>query len=83
MSRPTVDPAIIASYETARGDQAGFGVSARESLQTRELISRRVPKPPAKIIQVGGAGAYAFWVWTSAMRSEWLMPLQSRCRVGQ
>jgi ubiquinone/menaquinone biosynthesis C-methylase UbiE len=64
MSRPTIDPAIVAYYEMASEEtRLKTGVSTLESLRTRELILRHVPEPPAKIVDVGGAaGAYAFWL---------------------
>src|SRR6476469_5620051 len=40
-----------------------MGAFRLEALRTRELILRHAPKPPAVVLDVGGAaGAYAFWL---------------------
>ena len=60
----TFDPAIRAFYE--RYDEAsrlGQGYFALEAARTRELLSRHLPPPPARVLDVGGAaGAYALWL---------------------
>jgi len=40
-----------------------MGAFRLEALRTRELILRHAPKPPAVVLDVGGAaGAYSFWL---------------------
>lgn len=62
--KPVVDPAIKAYYDSAPEEaRLESGPSRLEELRSRELILRHVPKPPAVILDVGGAaGAYAFWL---------------------
>jgi SAM-dependent methyltransferase len=60
----TFDPDIRAFYdrydEAARLGQGYFGL---EEARTRELLARHLPKPPARVLDVGGAaGAYALWL---------------------
>jgi ubiquinone/menaquinone biosynthesis C-methylase UbiE len=49
-----------------RYDEAGRlgqGYFALEGARTRELLSRHLPPPPARVLDVGGAaGAYALWL---------------------
>jgi ubiquinone/menaquinone biosynthesis C-methylase UbiE len=61
---PAVTPEIAAYYQRApeehRLDQ---GPSLLEALRTRELIERHARRPPATVLDVGGAaGAYALWL---------------------
>ena len=62
--KPVVDPAIKAYYDSAPEEaRLESGPSRLEELRSRELILRHVPKPPAVVLDVGGAaGAYAFWL---------------------
>lgn len=59
-----LDPAIKAYYDSAPEEsRLETGTSRLEALRTRELIVRHAPKPPAIVLDVGGAaGAYAFWL---------------------
>lgn len=59
-----IDPAITAYYEqTAEEARLAHGTSQMEAVRTRELVLRHAPKPPAAVLDVGGAaGAYAFWL---------------------
>ena len=63
-SVPAFDPAIASYYEQAPEEsRLEHGSSRLEAERTRELILRHVPKPPAVVLDVGGAaGAYAFWL---------------------
>ena len=59
-----VDPAVADFYqrtaEEARLEQGAFQL---EQARTRELIQRFAPRPPATVLDVGGAaGAYALWL---------------------
>ncbi|MFN2565097.1 MAG: class I SAM-dependent methyltransferase [Gemmatimonadaceae bacterium] len=59
-----LDPAIRAYYDQAP-EEARLEVDAfqLEALRTRELIERHAPRPPATVLDVGGAaGAYAAWL---------------------
>ncbi|HYY04287.1 MAG TPA: class I SAM-dependent methyltransferase [Gaiellaceae bacterium] len=60
----TIDPEIRAHYELGvelkRLEQGG---SLVEFLRTKELLSRYLPDPPARVLDVGGGpGAYAVWL---------------------
>ena len=59
-----VDPAIRAYYDQApEEDRLQLGPFQLEALRTRELIERHAPRPPATLLDVGGAaGAYAAWL---------------------
>jgi ubiquinone/menaquinone biosynthesis C-methylase UbiE len=62
--RPQLDRAILEFYdgyaEESRLDQGPFVLEAE---RTRELIERHARRPPATVLDVGGAaGAYAFWL---------------------
>jgi ubiquinone/menaquinone biosynthesis C-methylase UbiE len=58
------DPAVDAFY--ARGGEIArlaTGVFRIERARTEELLLRHLPKPPARVLDVGGgAGAYACWL---------------------
>src|SRR5918992_4347059 len=58
------DPAIRAYYvRTPEETRLEAGGSQLEALRTRELIERHAPRPPAMVLDVGGAaGAYAGWL---------------------
>jgi ubiquinone/menaquinone biosynthesis C-methylase UbiE len=61
---PDLDPTIANYYHQApeehRLDQDAF---ALEGLRTRELIERHARRPPATVLDVGGAaGVYALWL---------------------
>jgi ubiquinone/menaquinone biosynthesis C-methylase UbiE len=63
-SPPRLDPDIRSYYdqvpEESRLESGAFQL---EELRSRELILRHAPKPPAIVLDVGGAaGAYAFWL---------------------
>ena len=59
-----IDPAILNYYDNAPEEtRLDFGSSRLEAERTRELILRHLPRPPAAVLDVGGAaGAYAFWL---------------------
>jgi ubiquinone/menaquinone biosynthesis C-methylase UbiE len=63
-STPQLDPVVRAFYENEPEEsRLSIGVFQIEETRTRELISRHIPKPPARVLDVGGAaGAYAFWL---------------------
>jgi len=58
------DPDIRAFYEAYdEAARLGQGYFALEGARTRELLSRHLPPPPARVLDVGGAaGAYALWL---------------------
>lgn len=60
----SVDPVITDYYDrTAEEDRLGQGPFRLEEARTRELILRFAPRPPATVVDVGGAaGAYALWL---------------------
>jgi ubiquinone/menaquinone biosynthesis C-methylase UbiE len=59
-----LDPAIKAYYDRWQEEtRLALGPFQLEALRTRELILRHAPKPPAVVLDVGGAaGAYSFWL---------------------
>lgn len=63
-ARPEVDPVIVAFYNEGRErDRLAAGPSQLERLRTHVLLSRFLPAPPARVLDVGGAaGAYASWL---------------------
>lgn len=59
-----LDPTIRAYYDHAPEEsRLETGPSRLEEFRSRELIQRHAPKPPAVVLDIGGAaGAYAFWL---------------------
>jgi SAM-dependent methyltransferase len=64
MARSEVDPAIVAFYDQGHErDRLTAGPSQLERLRTEVLLSRFLPPPPARVLDVGGAaGVYASWL---------------------
>lgn len=62
--RPELDPAITGYYDRApEEDRLEQGPFVLEAIRTRELIERYARRPPATVLDVGGAaGAYALWL---------------------
>jgi ubiquinone/menaquinone biosynthesis C-methylase UbiE len=62
-----VDEEIRAYYETGvERDRVTQGYSRIELARTKELLERYLPKPPARVLDVGGGpGAYAEWLATA------------------
>ena len=58
------DPNIADYYSHAPEEsRLEHGAFRLEETRTRELIERHAPRPPAAVLDVGGAaGAYAFWL---------------------
>lgn len=63
-TRPELDPSIIKYYQNwPEEERLQQGPFILEELRTREVIERFAPKPPATVLDVGGAaGAYALWL---------------------
>jgi ubiquinone/menaquinone biosynthesis C-methylase UbiE len=61
---PELDPAIAQFYHrTAEENRLQQGPFILEEARTRELIERHAPRPPATVLDIGGAaGAYALWL---------------------
>lgn len=61
---PDIDPAIASYYDRAPEEsRLQQGPSLLEATRTRGLIERHAPRPPADVVDVGGAGGeYAFWL---------------------
>lgn len=59
-----MDEEIRAYYEAGlERDRLAQGYSRIELVRTQELLSRHLPAPPAKVLDVGGGpGAYAAWL---------------------
>jgi ubiquinone/menaquinone biosynthesis C-methylase UbiE len=59
-----LDPSIVEFYHrTPEEDRLGQGPFILEELRTREVIGRHARRPPATVLDVGGAaGAYALWL---------------------
>ena len=62
--QPRFDPKIKDYYDRApEEDRLQMGPFQLEEVRTHELILRHAPKPPAIVLDVGGAaGVYAFWL---------------------
>jgi SAM-dependent methyltransferase len=63
-AEPEVDPVIVAYYNEGRErGRLAAGPSQLERLRTQALLSRFLPAPPARVLDVGGAaGVYASWL---------------------
>jgi ubiquinone/menaquinone biosynthesis C-methylase UbiE len=61
---PELHPTITEFYHRApEEERLEQGHSALEGLRTRELIERHAARPPASVLDIGGAaGAYALWL---------------------
>ena len=61
---PKLDPSIAEYYDRAPEEsRLEEGASRLEELRTREVIERHARRPPATVLDVGGAaGAYALWL---------------------
>jgi ubiquinone/menaquinone biosynthesis C-methylase UbiE len=61
---PGVPPEITAHYDGyAEESRLATGPSQLEFERTKEILSRLLPPPPARVVDVGGAaGAYSFWL---------------------
>jgi ubiquinone/menaquinone biosynthesis C-methylase UbiE len=61
---PELDPTIADYYHRApEEDRLEQGPFLLEEVRTREVIERQARRPPATVLDVGGAaGAYAFWL---------------------
>jgi ubiquinone/menaquinone biosynthesis C-methylase UbiE len=59
-----MDPEIRAYYESGiERDRLAAGYSRIEYERTKDLLGRRLPPPPARVLDVGGGpGAYAEWL---------------------
>lgn len=58
-------PAKVAEFYTTYEEESRLqtGASRLEFERTKDLLSRVLPPPPARVIDVGGAaGAYSFWL---------------------
>ena len=58
------DPALQAYYlRTEEGARLSQGLGRLEYLRIQEIILQHFPRPPARILDVGGgAGTYSFWL---------------------
>ena len=57
-----MDPEIVAHYEEG-AERDRLGGWSLERLRTEELLSRLLPSPPARVLDVGGGpGRYATWL---------------------
>jgi hypothetical protein len=57
-AEPEVDPVIVAYYNEGRErGRLAAGPSQLERLRTQALLSRFLPAPPARVLDVGGAAA--------------------------
>jgi SAM-dependent methyltransferase len=75
---PEVDPAIAEYYSRAPEEhRLQEGASLLESLRTRELIGRFAARPPAVVLDIGGAaGAYALWLAGEGYEIHLVDPIQ-------
>jgi ubiquinone/menaquinone biosynthesis C-methylase UbiE len=72
-----LDPTIAEYYHRAPEEyRLQQGPSLLEELRTRELIERHARRPPATVLDVGGAaGAYAFWLLDAGYTVHLLDPV--------
>ena len=73
-----LNPEIRNYYEEApEADRLRTGPSQLEFERTRELITERLPKPPATILDVGGGpGTYALWLAELGYEVHLIDPVQ-------
>jgi ubiquinone/menaquinone biosynthesis C-methylase UbiE len=66
MTSPEVAPEIVRFYSETIDEAERLSTTADgrlEMVRTQELLRRRLPKPPAKVLDVGGGpGAHARWL---------------------
>ena len=65
MSDENTPPAEVTSYYAGFPEESrlGLGPSRLEFARTKEILTRVLPCPPARIVDVGGAaGAYSLWL---------------------
>ena len=64
LAPPPFDPRVAQYYQQAPEERRlEQGPALLEALRTRGLIERHAPRPPATVLDVGGAaGAYALWL---------------------
>jgi hypothetical protein len=57
-------PEVLAYYARfPEESRLGLGSFRLEFERTKEILTRVLPRPPARIVDVGGAaGAYSFWL---------------------
>lgn len=78
-STPTLRPDILAHYELG---QEADRLSRRSStgrlefLRTKDLLTRALPAPPARVLDIGGgSGVYAAWLVQQGYRVELVDPV--------
>ena|SRR5437867_4278333 len=61
---PAPPPEVLAYYARfPEESRLGFGSSRLEFERTKEILARVLPRPPARLVDVGGAaGAYSSWL---------------------
>ncbi len=78
-STPTLRPDILAHYELGQeADRLSrrSGTGRLEFLRTKDLLSRTLPAPPARVLDVGGgSGVYAAWLVQRGYRVELIDPV--------
>lgn len=65
-----VDDAVIRHYETIQEeDRIAHGFAQLELLRVQEVLRRHLPKPPASVLDIGGAtGIHARWLANDGYR---------------
>ena len=78
-STPTLHPDILAHYELGQeADRLSrrSGTGRLEFLRTKDLLTRTLPAPPARVLDVGGgSGVYAAWLVQQGYRVELVDPV--------
>ncbi len=64
MERPVLPPEMFDHYQQADESKRLFGgVGELERVRTQDILGRHLPKPPAVVLDVGGAaGVHALWL---------------------
>ncbi|MGH9049281.1 MAG: class I SAM-dependent methyltransferase [Acidimicrobiia bacterium] len=59
-SEPTLDPDVVAYYDAGNEERRLTTIGRLEFVRTQELLTRFLPSPPARVVDVGGgAGIHA------------------------
>lgn len=80
-----LDPEVRRYYEDApEAERLQTGPAQLEFERSKELLTRRLPKPPARVLDVGGGpGAYALWLAELGYEAHLIDPVQQLVAQAQ
>jgi ubiquinone/menaquinone biosynthesis C-methylase UbiE len=80
-----IDPEIVSFYERGLEDsRLEKGPGRLELVRTQELVSRRLPPPPAEVLDVGGgSGVYSRWLAGLGYRVRLVDPVPLHVRQAR